>query len=50
MCTKEEYEKEVEVNGTKVKATIQRVANKCFKINEYEHEKKLWIMITLNHL
>lgn len=55
---KELYEKEVEVKGEtikpsvdhplRVKATRQIVANKCFKINEYEHDKMLELMLSKN--
>lgn len=45
---RELYEKEVEINGEIIKATRQRVANKCFKINEYEHEKMMELLLAKN--
>ena len=47
---RELYEKEVEIKGEVIKAIRQRVANKCFKINEYEHEKMMELLLSKNWL
>lgn len=45
---RELYVKEVEIKGELIKATRQRIANKCFKINEYEHENMLELLLSKN--